>query len=138
MKYLLASALLGFFINCSSSQVTETKELIKLEKTACLGECSVYKLTITENGLVYYKGIKNVSIIGSQEYILSKEQLKELQAKLATYSFEKYSSSYGGNYTDVSNKIITVPEKTIKLVKRKGPPELHELFEWIETQYLPK
>lgn len=112
--------------------------IIQIEKTPCRGTCSVYKLTITKNGLVYYKGIKNTSVIGNQEYTLSKEQLKELQTKLATYSFEKYSTSYGENYTDVSNKVITVPEKNIKLVKRKGPPELHELFEWIENQYMPK
>ncbi len=136
INYFIINTLFFFFLSCSVTP--KEKIIIQIEKTPCRGECAAYKLIITENGLVHYKGIDNVPIEGYQEYLVSKEQLKELQAKLTTYSFEKYSSSYGGNYTDVSNKIITVPKKTIKLVKRKGPPELYELYEWVETQYLPK
>lgn len=123
---------------CSPSKVdNQQMQIIKIEKTACMGDCPIYVLSI-ENSKVYYNGIKNVSVIGEKEFTLTDQQLKELKDKLDTFSFENYSSSYGGTYTDVSYTIITIPDKTIKLVKRKGPPELYELVESIETHYLPK
>ncbi|APD07306.1 hypothetical protein UJ101_01796 [Flavobacteriaceae bacterium UJ101] len=138
IKWICSIGIFLGILSCSVSPKKDAKHLIDIEKTPCRGECPTYTLSIDENKVVHYNGINNVPIIGEKEVTLTDQQFKNLKDKLNGFSFENYSSSYGGTYTDISYTIITTPNKTIKLVKKKGPPELYELVEYIETQYLPK
>ncbi len=137
MKRICSILILLTTVSCSVNPQKE-ENLIRIEKTPCRGECPTYSVTIKKDKTIHYKGIKNVSFIGEKEYALTEEQFQELENKLAGFSFEKYSTSYGGTYTDISCTILTVPNKTVKLTRKKGPPELYELVEFIEKQYIPK
>ncbi|MFV0530080.1 MAG: DUF6438 domain-containing protein [Flavobacteriales bacterium] len=137
MKWIYSIGIFLWMISCFVNPKKESK-LISIEKTPCKLECPTYVITINKDKTVHYKGIKNVSFIGEKEFSLTESQFQELESKLADFSFEKYSSSYGGTYTDVPSILITTPVKTIKLVRKKGPMELYKLVEFIENQYIPK
>ncbi len=137
MKWMYSILVLLTIASCSVNP-QKKGNLIRIEKTPCRGECPTYIIAIKKDKTIHYKGIKNVSFKGEKEYSLTEEQFQDLENKLAGYSFENYSSSYGGTYTDISYTILTVPSKTIKLTRKKGPPELYELVKFIEKQYLPK
>lgn len=53
---------------------------ITLERTACLGDCPVYRVTIHGNGKVDWEGIDNVAAMGRLDgkSVVSREKLEQL------------------------------------------------------------
>ncbi len=125
-------------VSCSVNQNNTSNTIISLERTPCRGLCPAYTLSINKSGNATYNGVNNMVVLGEKEFILTDQQLTELESKLENYSFKRYSSSYGGTVLDSPYTIVGTSTKIIKLVRNKGPRELYDLVDFIEKNYLPK
>jgi len=91
-KYIL---IIGTFIIVSCSTLPSTIDddtLVKLERTACFGECPVYTLVIKKDGRVEYEGHEYVFVKGRQTSILKKESVENIEAELVNSKFLKMKS----------------------------------------------
>jgi len=66
--------------------------LVKLERTACLGECPVYTVVVRKNGELIYDGREYVFVLGSKTAILSKESIASIESELVRVEFLKLKS----------------------------------------------
>jgi len=62
---------------------------ITLERTACLGDCPVYKVTIHGNGKVDWEGVQNVAAIGRLDgkSVVPRSQLEKLARQVDNARF---------------------------------------------------
>jgi len=61
--------------------------LVKLERTACLGECPVYTVVVKKNGEVTYDGREYVFVIGSKTSIIPKDSVASIESELMRAKF---------------------------------------------------
>lgn len=60
---------------------------IRLERTACYGNCPVYNVTIQGDGHVAYEGKANVKTTGAREGQIDQEKIKALLSQFAQAKF---------------------------------------------------
>jgi hypothetical protein len=111
--------------------------IITLERTACYGECPVYKLTISGDGNVVYEGERFVKSSGTQKYQISQDKVKELVDEFHRTNYFTLNDSYSDGVTDFPSAItsITVNGTTKTIDDYQGaqaPKELRELEDKID------
>jgi len=104
--------------------------VITLQRSGCLGACSVYNLTIYGNGTVIYEGIEHVNITGLQRSNISEDNIRQL-----LYEF-KNIDYFSLNETEIaSHVVVDVPIVTTSLsVNGKTKTILH--YETTEPERL--
>jgi hypothetical protein len=110
----------------------------------CTNCCAVYSVSISGDGIVTYKGINAVNIIGEQVYSISIDQVKALVAEFYKADFfslkDSYTSKDNGNgmYISIDHSApvttsITIKGKTKSVYNFYGAPE--KLIELQERVY---
>jgi Domain of unknown function (DUF6438) len=67
---------------------------ITLERTACYGECPIYKVKISANGKVNYEGKDFVKVKGKAQTSLTTAQVKTLEKAIAKVKFFSLQNEY--------------------------------------------
>ena len=80
----------------ASSTGAPEKLVIKLERTACFGNCPVYSLTINGDGTVVYDGKDFVRTKGIKETTVSMEAISRIVAKFDEAEYFSMKDSYTG------------------------------------------
>ncbi len=84
--------------------------VLTFQRTACFGQCPVYKLTIARDGNMTYEGIRNVKRMGLYTAMLNPDEQKELIARMNNSKFFSLQESYPAKkemITDLPNAITT-------------------------------
>jgi hypothetical protein len=82
------------FASCSTLPPTiDSDTLVKLEQTACNGECPVYQVEVKKDGTVIFEGIEYVEAKGMHTKTLSKEKLDQIEIALKSAKFTSLKSN---------------------------------------------
>jgi Domain of unknown function (DUF6438) len=82
------------FASCSSLPPTiDNDTLVKLEQTACYGECPVFQVGVKKDGTVVFEGIEYVASKGLHTKTLSKEKLDQIEIALKSAKFTSFRSN---------------------------------------------
>jgi uncharacterized protein DUF6438 len=69
--------------------------VITLQRTACFGECPVYKISIYEDGRVEFEGKEFVKTVGKAEGTISKSALEDLIREFEKIDYFNLDENYG-------------------------------------------
>ncbi len=112
--------------------------VLTLERTACEGNCPIYKLTIYGDGKIVYEGKRLVNVTGTQTTKISPDKVKDLVNEFYRIDYfslkEKYTiRCYRGICQDVTDLPTTITSITIDGKSKKvenyygAPKQLDEL-----------
>jgi hypothetical protein len=109
---------------------------IQLKKDPCFGVCPVYTFTVDGTGKATFKGVRNVSKLGSWKRQLTPEAANALFKAFEASKFQQFQDEYTAEVTDLPTTWVTYKttafEKTIK--DYFGAPEaLKNLEKMVET-----
>ena len=97
--------MVGLFVfSCKSSKMEDLKveeAIITYSKSRCFGRCPVYDLYIFDDGNVLYKGIENVSKMGTHQATISQEELDKIKSLLNNLDLQS------NQYTLMRDKPVT-------------------------------
>lgn len=96
------------FFSCKSSAAgTAQKDpLIIMEKTACMGECPVYKIQIFEDGTAKLHAEQNLQLKGDYVAQLNESKLDSLVTDFKEKDFFGFEDKYTANVTDLPTTYI--------------------------------
>jgi hypothetical protein len=109
--------------------------LVKLERTACLGECPVYTVSIDAIGEVTYNGTKFVRVEGRQTDRISGARVQALLETAERIGFFDLNDQYRMNVTDLPTTFVTITRggRSKRIEDYVGaPPGLKELERQID------
>jgi hypothetical protein len=119
--------------NNSEAQNPLIKEslFISMERTPCFGRCPSFRVKIFNTGRVEYTGDSDVEKMGYHTSTLSKEQIKQLQAKITQIALFKMQDKYDANITDIPSCVLYVnfEGRKKKIFDRYGSPKELKEFE---------
>jgi hypothetical protein len=102
------------------------------ERTACYGQCPIFKFYVLKTGKAVYIGRNNVNRIGSYHTNLDTTSLQKIDKAAESIGYFSFESVYDDPYkTDVPSKITVLPSKdgSKKVMNRvKGPKSLEMLY----------
>ncbi len=75
----------------------ETEAAITLERTACFGECPVYRIAVSPAGRVTYEGSANVRRIGTASAQIPADRVNALLVELERAGYFTFSSRYAAS-----------------------------------------
>ena len=139
---------LTFFISCSflkknkvnkDSNVVIEKEivdyldkkpLVKMRKTPCFGRCPYFEVSIYDDGLVVYDGMKFVEKIGKYSSFINKKKVALIEDYIRRADFFSFEKEYDARVTDLPSVIIEVnyQNKNHKVKGRYRIPEKFKMF----------
>ena len=114
--------------------------IISLQRTACFGQCPVYKVEIFKDGTVKYKGIAHIKKRGQHEAIATTAFIKNIQQKAAVINYMALSNKYPKSdnmITDIPSTISYVRiDNEGKMITNNfdAPKELIEFEKWLEKE----
>ena len=114
--------------------------IISLQRTACFGQCPVYKVEIFKDGTVKYKGTAYIKKRGQHEAIASEAFIKNIQQKAAVINYMTLSDKYpnaDNMITDIPSTIsyIRIGEEGKMIINNfDAPKELIEFERWLEKE----
>lgn len=110
---------------------TEPKMLATIERTACYGQCPMYKATFLDNGEVIYIGKRFVENIGTYRTLISGEEVLEIKKKITEYDYFGLDSLYPTPIADFPSCITeaSLNGNTKKVIDRRNPPDNLKAFE---------
>lgn len=123
LYFVCMSAACGNFVSQTanvnqSEQIDPTDLVLRMERTACFGNCPVYKLEVLQNGRASFeefsfseKESDFTKSKGKIEKTLDQEKINQLIAEIDKVNFFSLSSEVGetGNCaTDYSNVILSI------------------------------
>lgn len=91
---------------------------VTLHRTACLGDCPVYNVTIQSDGKVQYIGIESVSQSGERESRISTESVARVEAELEAIHFFSFESRRKGKKGCLTYK-TDFPSLSVRAVTKK-------------------
>lgn len=99
-------------LSCQSSAPTATdvpprKPLIGFTQHGCRGFCPSYQLTIYQNGLVEYEGLRNVKLMGKTTIKLTAKELRRVQAAVKRTNVWKYPEQIESQVADAPTATLT-------------------------------
>ena len=98
--------LIFIFVSCNTIKDINIKEpLISLQRTACFGECPIYKFEIYSSGDCIYYGEKFVDKIGEYKFYLKKDDIDKIISKAKEINFKNMDDKYT-SYIKIKNKKI--------------------------------
>ncbi len=110
--------------------------VITLERTACLGACPAYVVTIQGDGTVLYKGERNAAFIGARQGKVTPAAVQGLVAAFDTAGFWGLKDSYTGGPSDNPSALTTLVagsrHKTIN--DYGGSPDAPKVLRNLEDQ----
>ncbi len=71
-----------------------TADAVGLERTACFGQCPVYRISVTAAGAVTYEGRANVRQIGSAQAEISPDSVVSLLREMEQAGYFTFSDRY--------------------------------------------
>lgn len=89
----------------SSTTVTKSvaegpQVVASIERTACFGQCPIYRATFYDNGEVRYVGRHFVEMVGTFATLISTEELAEIDAFADTIGYHSFKDAYPTPITD--------------------------------------
>jgi hypothetical protein len=98
-----------------------------IERTACFGQCPIYRATFYDNGEVRYVGRRFVEMTGTFTTLVSAEELAEIDAFAETVGYHGFKDAYPTPISDFPTCITSHRKgdkvKTI-LNGEHAPPDL--------------
>lgn len=110
-----------------STMTSEKSEFATLERTACFGQCPIYKITLYSNGYVTYYGKNFVDRMGMYEGKVGKAFLDKITALANKANYMSLENQYDSGVSDFARVItsFTSNGKTKTITRRHiGPQEL--------------
>lgn len=109
----------------STSMQTEPQLLSSIERTACYGQCPMYKATFFDNGEVQYVGKRFVENIGTYKTLLSAEDVLDIKKKITESDYFGLDSLYPTPIADFPSCITeaSLNGNTKRVVDRRNPPD---------------
>ena len=96
---------------------------VKIRKSNCYGDCTVYDVVLFKNGKVIFNGIENVLSKGKQEFTISESKMKKIKVMFEKTFFDTYLESYiDKSLMDSSSTFITYNKKQIEIKLWKNVP----------------
>ena len=110
---------------------TEPQMLASINRTACFGQCPMYKTTFFDNGEVRYVGKRFVENIGTYKALISAEQVEEIAAKIKEFDYYSLDSLYPTPISDFPSCIteVNLDGNYKRVVNRQNPPRNLKAFE---------
>lgn len=112
---------------------------IEMERTACLGECPVYRLSLCRDGTAEYRGVAFAEREGRFVGELPLRTFGRLAFAVERISFMGLDEDYTVRVTDLPSTIITVVESETGAEHRvrdygeQAPPEFWMLAETLDA-----
>ncbi len=92
-RNLIFLSLLFTILSCSKLPPTIGNDvLVKLNRTACLGDCSIYTIEVKKNGDVTYEGTEYVKTLGIQTASIGKNAVLSIESELTKAEFTSMQS----------------------------------------------
>lgn len=142
---ILLLASMGTMLACKSTKNTTTStsatsnELIQTEpqvlasinRTACYGQCPMYKATFMDNGEVEYIGRRFVDNIGTYKTVITAEEVEEIIKQIEVADYFSLDSLYPTPIADFPSCITEAQlnGQRKKVVNRRNPPVELKNFE---------
>jgi len=130
------------FYSCSLPRtISDDDVLIELKRTACYGSCPVYTIKIDKNGKGLFEGVENVEKIGRFRFLLSQDELMEIEIAFQEVDFFQLKKIYDAQVSDLPTTYISYNKdgNRKKIMDYYGAPEkLRTLENNIETLVLTK
>ena len=124
--------LIFIFASCNTIKDINTKEpLISLQRTACFGECPIYKFEIYSSGDCIYYGKKFVNKIGEYKFNLKKTDIDIIISKAKEINFKKMDDKYTSSISDLPTTYIKIKNKKI-IDYSDAPKELRDIEKLID------
>ena len=126
--------------NTESAMQTEPQMLATIQRTACYGQCPMYKATFMDNGEVVYIGRRFVDNLGTYKALLSEEDVLDIKKNIAEYDYYGLDSLYPTPITDFPSCITEVNLNGVKktVINRRNPPDNLRAFEKFLDSLLEK
>ncbi len=117
--------------NAPVASFKEPQLLASIQRTACYGQCPMYKAVFMDNGEVHYIGRRFVDKIGTYSGLISSEQVLDIQNKITEYSYFELDSLYPTPIADFPSCITeaSLNGVTKKVIDRRNPPKNLKAFE---------
>ncbi|MFM1875753.1 MAG: hypothetical protein RL266_1490 [Bacteroidota bacterium] len=115
----------------SSMTSSEPQMLATIQRTACYGQCPIYKATFMDNGEVIYVGKMFVEKIGTYKGLLSAQDVVEITNKITEYEYYALDSLYPTPITDFPSCIteVNLNGELKRVINRRNPPDNLKAFE---------
>ena len=114
-----------------SPLVAEPQLLASIQRTACYGQCPMYKATFLDNGEIKYVGKRFVEKLGTYSALISAEKIQEIKDMAKEYEYFKLDSLYPTPISDFPSCLTEVRLDGVskRVVNRRNPPENLKSFE---------
>lgn len=105
--------------------------LATIQRTACYGQCPMYKATFLDNGEVIYIGKRFVENIGTYKTLISGEEVLDIKKKITEYDYFGLDSLYPTPIADFPSCITeaSLNGNMKKVIDRRNPPVNLKSFE---------
>ena len=124
--------LIFIFVSCNTIKDINVKEpLISLQRTACFGECPIYKFEIYSSGNCIYYGKKFVEKIGQYKFQLKRNDIDIIISKAKEINFKKMDDKYTSSIADLPTTYIKIKNKKV-IDNSNAPKELKDLEKLID------
>ncbi len=145
-KWVIPFAIL-FVFGCKSNQEVATKEpetvgqqepinlkpvvLASIQRTACFGQCPMYKISYMDNGQVTYVGKRFVEKIGTYSTLLNEDEILSIKDMVEDLNYFELDSLYPTPVSDFPSCIteVQINGKHKRVINRRSPPENLRSFE---------
>jgi hypothetical protein len=138
--YLLALLLLGFLFTLDWGDARRappviipddlSSVIITLERTPCFGSCPAYRVTVSGDGQVTYKGEGFVEVTGTKTYQIPEADVRELVSAFVSLNYFSLDDEYISRATDLPSTTtsITIGDTTKTVFHYgEGPGSLTQL-----------
>jgi hypothetical protein len=111
-------------------------DTLRLERTACFGDCPVYQLEIGHDGKGKFTGIEHVKAMGAHEVQLKQDDLALLSAVLNRSGFSSWKTSYFS--TEDGCETMFTDQTFVKIgVTREGKTKTVSLYHGCHGPAIP-
>ena len=109
-------------VDSPQSEASSNKDFsLRLERTACLGNCPVYSVEVDSKGRVVFVGAQDTKIHGKAEANLSAEETSALMTEIKNARFFELKDSYDRSTENCP--LIATDHPTVQLFVRLGGRE---------------
>lgn len=111
--------------------------IISLERTACYGECPIYKIEVFSDGSGQFTGTRFIEKIGISNFQLTAKEIDSIVNYATKIGFNNMNDEYTERISDLPTTFVKIKKKKIRDYVG-GPKELKELESLIDTICLKK
>ena len=120
--------------------MSESKQVVYLERTPCYGKCPTYKVEIYANGIVNYEGIRFVDMVGTYVGLLDESDIEGITDKALELGYFEFEDTYPVNTQPPQDlpqtiSMINAAGKTQRVVNKnyEAPEKLIELENYVDA-----